>query len=1385
MNIKVNQTFSIRTNQGFTMLTIIGFLGVLITSGLALYTYSLKSRYADLAIKDDLAEGILTNGIMDYVVHSVKSKWCIGSYWTEDKAACLRNDFKHDGSIRRLLASNSELITIGENLIVQQQKGRLVADDFAQFKSCGQDLLNKIPQNQIDFQIWTSNWIKCLSLNEITGEISLNLDRIPSNHPVRSLVEVNSAKYKTLGFQKAVINLRKSNKVETPNYGREVNLELTVSIIRNNLSPIVVRSLMSATPVELNRYSLLVAGDLHLESSQIPAELKKGLYIANSLSLPSSETSHPPVGVHFESPVFINQRIILPNKSEIEKVDYQSLHKEIRPNVIFADNLYLGYDFAKKSDKTIGSNVSSLLDTSNCTSSTGAGSVCQDGDIFKSNENNKLIHSKLFLRNSISLQGYDGGLDYIAGPNLSGQKDNDTSTGRIIKACSNLNASQSDLNITMGNQLKYLNIGISENLFFWDNTSNTSSSNFSLRNSNRFQSPKSDIPRGAHSKCYIDRDNDETIIKPQIYGARSKVKVKENGTNIFKDVFQVTYKQGFDINNVVGIPTPELFNDQGSELGKCPKNRKISQFDALKGDFSDKAKVILNLEYYLEAGDRLQTINQIRNNYLPILRIEDALDSVFPSSGYGFEDLTDKISSSIEVFLNVDNKGLARTTEEIFGACNSGIKGHQVNNKAVIYCTKALLGLNSNLKRSGNSLLVREQIIQYIKIWKEMMNFRIGAICQDKSTGSSANCLYGDTNDDSKKLRTIKKSIRYQIGELLVSMTSKYKTNTFTSADDGHYKKNVDEAITLINEKYNQVLNELNTAQSELATASSKSCPQICTGGGIDINGVAIPQTCSPDAACEASKVAAQTLAQTKIDQINSVSGGDFVRLNSDYDKLSAIANLESRSNALVSIGNELDAIQEDLIDVIGDVEVAMPTGEQELKFNIGTSDTEVLKSAYDPRAFILKGGIPKSNNRFVFFYKIKLNAFDPSYSYSEVSLKDKCSNANDCEIKCLEGEKTEPVIRAYIIGSSFSKNKCLEFISTRQVYQDDGKGNTIALFTGGFDNTVSVSVDPTSNSDTNKYIVTGGTASITRYKELQEAAKIEHMGFYEFACNMVSAFKGKSDDEDQTEEAVKLAINGGFNDPAKPSLSFLDQTNHSWYFAPINPYNHFLDIEDESYDVDPSHTDNTQNIEISSDSIPDFKDESENNSTIEDIETSQLFSEDAFQVQSIAANCTIKKNVKIYTGFLVCRHLIIENGRTEPLQIIGTVIAGRVTIPSDAVQYGVYFKSIFHPDAKRNLLKSVADCNKAIDANPVWFRPEMNIDDIGRLAKLAALDECSVINLRNKAQPFSWSKVDPDCGLVGKFTAAKSRGPNYSERMMCKDNVENYFITERWRSTP
>lgn len=151
-----------------------------------------------------------------------------------------------------------------------------------------------------------------------------------------------------------------------------------------------------------------------------------------------------------------------------------------------------------------------------------------------------------------------------------------------------------------------------------------------------------------------------------------------------------------------------------------------------------------------------------------------------------------------------------------------------------------------------------------------------------------------------------------------------------------------------------------------------------------------------------------------------------------------------------------------------------------------------------------------------------------------------------------------------------------------------------------------------------------------------------------------------------------------------------------------------------------------------------------------------------AFLVKSIADQCIIRASANFVTGFFTCDKLTIE-ARTTPLRIVGTFIVNALSIDPSVYTYGLRWSNIYTPNAVLDLraaqvLKPKWSSCDPSPLDPIWhpFPTVVRQDD---------LYNCNSISLRAKADPFTWTTMDPDCGLKpgAPSTTCKRRPVRFS----------------------
>jgi hypothetical protein len=102
---------------------------------------------------------------------------------------------------------------------------------------------------------------------------------------------------------------------------------------------------------------------------------------------------------------------------------------------------------------------------------------------------------------------------------------------------------------------------------------------------------------------------------------------------------------------------------------------------------------------------------------------------------------------------------------------------------------------------------------------------------------------------------------------------------------------------------------------------------------------------------------------------------------------------------------------------------------------------------------------------------------------------------------------------------------------------------------------------------------------------------------------------------------------------------------------------------------------------------------------------------------------------------------------------------------------------SIYHPDAVAYLRQAkvllptsdpAAACNDHITERPIWDTTSPRVPD------LQDMSTCNALSLRATADPFQWTNVDPDCGMLNVTPTPANT--------VCKHHPLNYLVMEHGR---
>ncbi|MCB0377269.1 MAG: hypothetical protein KDD33_02135 [Bdellovibrionales bacterium] len=160
-----------------------------------------------------------------------------------------------------------------------------------------------------------------------------------------------------------------------------------------------------------------------------------------------------------------------------------------------------------------------------------------------------------------------------------------------------------------------------------------------------------------------------------------------------------------------------------------------------------------------------------------------------------------------------------------------------------------------------------------------------------------------------------------------------------------------------------------------------------------------------------------------------------------------------------------------------------------------------------------------------------------------------------------------------------------------------------------------------------------------------------------------------------------------------------------------------------------------------------------------------------SFKVRSIVNRCIVMPDATFVAGFLNCKSFTIAP-RSKPLKIVGTVVTNRLSIDPSALRAGIWWSNIYHPQAvlelqKVGILKPLKGGECVTLPDPIWH-PNPSIVNLSNHYR------CHPISLREKANPFTWTSVDPDCGMIDEAAS----------RTSCKFRPKNFVLKELGRGS-
>ncbi|MGE0763334.1 MAG: hypothetical protein AB7N80_08650 [Bdellovibrionales bacterium] len=154
------------------------------------------------------------------------------------------------------------------------------------------------------------------------------------------------------------------------------------------------------------------------------------------------------------------------------------------------------------------------------------------------------------------------------------------------------------------------------------------------------------------------------------------------------------------------------------------------------------------------------------------------------------------------------------------------------------------------------------------------------------------------------------------------------------------------------------------------------------------------------------------------------------------------------------------------------------------------------------------------------------------------------------------------------------------------------------------------------------------------------------------------------------------------------------------------------------------------------------------------------------FITRGIVGRCRIDSNANRVSALLACDELIIDP-RATPLEINGTIMAGRTNIDETALFSGIRWRSLRHSQAvhdMRTILPLLSTQNYTA-CGVALLMPEFS--PAASIADMSTQQKCNPLYYAQSVDAFNWSTVDPDCGINSgdSFVSCKRRPLRYMVR--------------------
>jgi hypothetical protein len=225
---------------------------------------------------------IVLDGLFAYTTNGIKQSWCFSTTWVQDNAC----DLFHPRNTVRLLLSDETLMFLAVSNM-------------------------KHPEP-----------ITATRLQSMTQTVIIN--NLTQSHPLYNIVKPTKGNYSTVTF-----TVKRDDSAVSTMKGREVPVRLNIKLTAipgGKHEDLELESKLIVYPRELSYFGLIVPNDLYLGPSTPPNQGKGDVAFG---SIPVSGTA----GLRFESPIFVNGSVHLPNKA--------TNAAQAMNNVIFLDKIVL------------------------------------------------------------------------------------------------------------------------------------------------------------------------------------------------------------------------------------------------------------------------------------------------------------------------------------------------------------------------------------------------------------------------------------------------------------------------------------------------------------------------------------------------------------------------------------------------------------------------------------------------------------------------------------------------------------------------------------------------------------------------------------------------------------------------------------------------------------------------------------------------------------------------------------------------------------------------------------------------------------------------------------------------------------------------------------